>query len=125
MQRVRYDAIRERTNCNATQVQSVLADIQSCQDHVNNEVKSQELASLAAKEIEIIKKQAGNILGAYHKLVSSERKRIWDWFRVKRGTLKFIVTEQHLEGLIDSAQKATMSLQSAICLRQLETLNSG
>ncbi|KAI6752517.1 hypothetical protein HG530_013886 [Fusarium avenaceum] len=105
--------------------QSVLLDIQSCQDHVINEAKSRELASLAAEEIEIIKKQAGNILGAYDKLVSSERKRIWDWFRVKRGTLKFVVTEQHLEGLIDSAQKAKMSLQSAICLMQLEALNSG
>ncbi|KAF4960710.1 hypothetical protein FGADI_789 [Fusarium gaditjirri] len=106
-------------------VQEVLEDIIASQTHGFDDAKSQELVTMAINELKIIKKQASNILGAFEEFLSSKRRRVWVWLRVKRETLKFVVTEEQLEGLIASAEKAKMSLQSAICLQQLEIFNSG
>ncbi|KAF5643131.1 transporter hol1 [Fusarium sp. NRRL 52700] len=88
-------------------------------------IKGKELATLAAKEIQIIGKQVNHIIGVHDKLVKSSRNRIWDWLRVKRSSVKFVIAEEHLQGLIGSAEKAKISLQSAICLCGLETVNAG
>ncbi|KAH7179039.1 uncharacterized protein B0J16DRAFT_402390 [Fusarium flagelliforme] len=106
-------------------VQSVLMDMISGQNHAIDRVKSEELATLADKEMQIIVKQANNILGACKDLARSPRQRVWDWLRVKRASVKFVIAEKGLQGLIDSVEKAKVSLQAAVCLFGLEKLNAG
>lgn len=107
------------------QVHRVLQDMLSGQLHASNGIKSEELATLANKEIQMIRDQAKDILGAYDLVTKSTRKRIWEWLRAKRVSTKFVVAETDLQRLIESAEKAKMSLQSAICLCGLETLTAG
>lgn len=125
MNRTFYKIMREETNDSSMQIQRVLVDMISSETPAFNGIKSKELATLAAKEIQIIEKQVNHILGVHDKLVKSSRNRIWDWLRVKRSSIKFVIAEEHLQGLIGSAEKAKMSLQSAICLCGLETVNVG
>ncbi|KAJ4135289.1 hypothetical protein NW768_004911 [Fusarium equiseti] len=106
-------------------VQSVLKDMMSGETSAFNGIKSKELATLAAKEIEIVGEQVNNILRSFDELAKSSRKRIWDWLRVKAASVTFVIAEEDLQGLIESAEKAKMSLQSAICLCGLETVNAG
>jgi len=125
MKRAYFGTLRQNTNGNLIQVQSVLADMISGQTPAFNGRKGKELATLAAREIRIIEKQVNNILGGYEKWFKSSGNQIWDWLRVKRASTKFLIVEEDLRGLIKSAEKAKVSLHSAICLCGLEALDAG
>ncbi|GKU06857.1 unnamed protein product [Fusarium langsethiae] len=116
---------RQPRLCLHLKVQMVLGDILSSQDQAIDKENSQKLESMAVEEMEIIITQVKHILGAYDALSRSKIKRFRDLFRIKRAAFKFVVTEQHIEKLIASAEKAKMSLQSAICLHKLEILDFG
>ncbi|RKK36211.1 hypothetical protein BFJ66_g13599 [Fusarium oxysporum f. sp. cepae] len=103
-------------------VQSVLTDIMRTQGHGTDKTRSLNIVACVNTELKIIREQALNILGAHAALGTSRIKRIKDFFRNKKTAIKFLVKNEDLQGLISSAEKATMSLQSAMCLWQLEIL---
>ncbi|RSM18649.1 hypothetical protein CDV31_002578 [Fusarium ambrosium] len=108
-------------------VQTVLASmIQNspclCSQMIQVEGKSQSLVSFVNERLETVRKEAANILDQYRGLKekSSTSKKVMQLFT----KYKFALAEQDIQDLIQAAEHAKSSLQSALCLMHLETLGS-
>ena len=86
------------------------------------EGKSQSLVAFVNERLETVRKEAENILDQYRGLEkkSSTSKKFMLIFQ----KYKFVLAEQDIRDLIQAAEHAKSSLQSALCLVHLETLGS-
>ncbi|KAL2671337.1 hypothetical protein Neosp_013919 [[Neocosmospora] mangrovei] len=108
-------------------VQTVLASMIQNSPWISNQMiqiegKSQSLVAFVNERLETVRKEAANILDQYRGLEEkpSTSERLKQIFQ----TWKFALADQDIRDLIQAAEHAKSSLQSALCLVHLETLDS-
>jgi hypothetical protein len=86
------------------------------------EGKSQSLVAFVNERLETVRKEAANILDQYRGL--EKKSSTSEKFMLIFQKYKFVLAEQDIRDLIQAAEHAKSSLQSALCLVHLETLGS-
>ncbi|RSL49486.1 hypothetical protein CEP54_012411 [Fusarium duplospermum] len=105
-------------------IQTVLASMKPCISSLMIQVegKSQTLVAFVNERLETVRKEAANILDQYRGL--EEKSSTSDRLMLLFQKYKFALAEQDIRDLIQAAEHAKSSLQSALCLVHLETLGS-